>query len=72
MEELSDNVRSAYEEYIKGNPEKAMDMLIPGSKFHMLLSIIHELKNVAGEIPSDLSKKISKFVKNYPWGNEAK
>ena len=45
MSKINDNVRKALEVYLLGDKEKALSMLIKGTKYHSYLQLIDVLKN---------------------------
>lgn len=66
MEYLPENVRKAFEQYINGNKKEAFDLLIPGSRHHLYLSILDTLKSDKGAITESTKEMIDKFKKIYP------
>jgi hypothetical protein len=67
MSSITDNVRTALETYLLGDKEKALDMLIKGTKYHSYLTLIDHLKkDNAAEILKDdakLRKLLEKYLK---------
>lgn len=66
MDNLPENVRKAFETYLKGNKKEALEMLIPGSQYRMYLTIVDAFKSNKGKITEKLKEMIEKFKKNYP------
>lgn len=66
MDNLPDNVRKSFEQYIRGNKKEALEQLIPGSEYHSYLSIIDSFKNCKGKIDAKTKDMIAKFKKNWP------
>ena len=66
MDYLPDNVRKAFEQYVNGDRKEAFESLIPGSEYHLYLSIIDAFKIHKGKLTKKTMDMITRFKKNWP------
>ena len=59
MSDFTENIRTAYEQYIQGNKEEAFSMLMPGTKHYYYLLIIDSFKTINQKVRIIIFLKIS-------------